>query len=121
MAGLGLDDQPSITYSRADPEDDLWTFALPDRRSMGKAMEFMVPYIADKNSWPYPPDVKYFDPLPFRQPSLVFARPALAQPECLQLWRGLIPDPTIPEVIRNWFIRQQVLWVSSPHEVHKSV
>jgi len=33
-----------------------------------------------------------------------------AQPAYLQLWRALNPDPTDPEVIRNYPVRQPLLW-----------
>ena len=74
-------------------------------------MAFMYPFIADKKSWPSPPDVEYFDQFPVRQPSLLFAGLGLSRPEYLQLWRSLNPDPTVEEVIRNYPIRQPVLWV----------
>ena len=72
---------------------------------------FLGPYIRDKKSWPYPPDVMHFDDFPVRQPSLLFGSLAYAQPEWLELWRKLNPDPTVEEVIRNFPIRQPVLWV----------
>jgi Alginate lyase len=93
-------------------EDNLWTFRLPDGRSMAKAMAFMYPYIADKKKWPYPPDVMYFDQWPLREQSLLFAGLALDKPEYLALWRTLNEDPTVEEGIRNYPIRQPVLWVN---------
>jgi hypothetical protein len=78
---------------------------------MPKAMAFMVPFIADKRRWPHTPDVMYFDEWPVRHPSLLFAGIALNEPEYLKLWRSLNPDPTVEEVIRNYFIRQPVLWL----------
>ena len=46
-----------------------------------------------------------------RQPSLLFAGLALNQPEYLALWRRLDPDPTVEEVLRNFPVRQPLLWV----------
>jgi hypothetical protein len=46
-----------------------------------------------------------------RQPSLLFAGLAYAQPEYLALWRRLNSDATVDEVIRNNPIRQPILWV----------
>ena len=110
---FNLDAMATVCQILSTPGDNLWKFELPDGRTMKKAMEFMVPYIANKKSWPYPPDVMYFDQWPVRQPSLLFGGLALAQPAYLKLWRSLKADSTVPEVIRNWFIRQPVLWVSS--------
>jgi len=74
-------------------------------------MEFMVPFIADKKKWPYPADVMYFDQWPVRHPSLLFAGLALDEPAYINLWTTLNPDPTVEEVIRNYLLRQPLLWV----------
>ena len=78
-----------------------------------KAVEFMFPFIQDKSKWPYAHDVEYFDDLPNRQPSLLFAGLAYREPKYIALWRTLPPDPKTAEIIRNFPIRQPVLWVHS--------
>ena len=108
---FNLDAMTTVCQTLSIPEDNLWTFTLPDGRGIGAAMAFMYPFIANKKSWPSPPDVEYFDQFPVRQPSLLFAGLGLSRPEYLQLWRSLNPDPTVEEVIRNYPIRQPVLWV----------
>jgi hypothetical protein len=90
--------------------NDLWSFELSDGRGLRKAMAFMYPYIADKGTWSYPQDVQYFDQFPIRQPGLLFAGQAYAQPGYLTLWKQLNPDSTVDEVVRNNPIRQPVLW-----------
>ncbi len=95
---------------------DLWHFTPPAKdgipqAGIQKAVAFMAPYIRDKKSWPKPPDVEYFNDLPVRQPSLLFAGLAYRQPEYITLWRTLPADPTVDEIIRNFPIRQPVLWV----------
>jgi hypothetical protein len=90
--------------------ENLWTFTLPDGRGVRKAFDFMVPFIADKKKWPHKPDVMYFDDWPVRQPALWFGGRALNEPSYIELWKKLNPDPTVEEVIRNYFIRQPVLW-----------
>ena len=51
------------------------------------------PFIQDKSKWPYAHDVEYFDDLPNRQPSLLFAGLAYREPKYIALWRTLPPDP----------------------------
>ena len=97
------------TLSTAD--DNLWMFELADGRGMRKAVEYMYPFIADKSKWPFPHDVEYFDQWPIRQPSLLFAGLVYSRQEYIDLWRKLDPDPTVEEIIRNFPIRQPVLWV----------
>ena len=91
--------------------EDIWTRELPDSRSLEAAFRFMAPYIENKQTWPYRHDVEYFDDLPVRQPSLLFAGLAYRNPEYLNLWKRLDPDPTVPEIIRNHPIRQPLLWM----------
>jgi hypothetical protein len=44
----------AICQILSTPEDDLWTFELPDGRGMRRAMAYMTPYIKDHKSWPKP-------------------------------------------------------------------
>jgi hypothetical protein len=46
-----------------------------------------------------------------RQQSLLFAGLALKRPEYLALWRSLSPKPKTEEAVRNYPIRQPVLWL----------
>jgi hypothetical protein len=104
----------TASASGAEPNgatNDLWQFALPSGNRYQKAVEFMYPFIQDKSKWFYPHDVEYFDDLPNRQPSLLFAGLAYREPKYIALWRTLPPDPKTAEIVRNFPIRQPVLWV----------
>ena len=46
-----------------------------------------------------------------RHSSLLFAGFAFGKSEYLDLWKSLRADSEVEEVIRNYFIRQPVLWV----------
>jgi hypothetical protein len=92
--------------------DSLWTFVTPDGRGIGKALAFMYPFIKDKSRWPHKPDVMYFDEWPVRHAALLFGGRALGRPEYVDLWKTLKADPTVDETIRNYFIRQPVLWTN---------
>lgn len=83
----------------------------PDGRSIGGAIAWMAPYIADKARWPLPPDIEYWDGFPVRQPSLLFGGLAQHRADWLELWRRLDPDPVIGEVVRNYPVRQPLLWL----------
>ena len=101
-----------IASAPGDSQDNLWQYALPDGIRYKKAVDFMFPFIQDKSKWPYAHDVEYFDDLPNRQPSLLFAGLAYNEPKYIALWRTLPPDPKTPEIIRNFPIRQPLLWVT---------
>ena len=85
--------------------------AIPDGRGMAGAVAYMYPFILDKKKWPLPPDVMYDKEWPVRQPCLLFAGLALEKPDYLTLWKRLNPDPTVEEVLRNFPVRQPLLWV----------
>ncbi|HZQ43912.1 MAG TPA: alginate lyase family protein [Acidobacteriaceae bacterium] len=109
-----MDALSTICQIASIPGDNLWTFTTPDGRGIRKTINFMFPFIKDKSKWPFPHDVEYFDDLPVRQPSLLFAGLAYKDSAYIALWRTLNPDPTVPEIIRNFPIRQPVLWVREP-------
>ncbi len=91
---------------------NLWTFELPDGRGMRKAVAFMAPYIRNKKAWPHPPDVMYAGEWPMRHCALLFAGLAFERTDWVDLWKTLPADSNVDEVIRNFFIRQPVLWVT---------
>lgn len=109
---FNLEAMTAICQLLSTSEDNLWTFELADGRGMRKAMDFIGPYIRNKKSWPYPSDVMYDEHWPMRQSSLLFAGLALGRAEYIELWKTLPADSRVEEVIRNFFIRQPVLWVS---------
>ena len=100
-----------ICQSLSTQQDDLWRFKGPNGKGVADAIAFVFPYIADKSKWPFAKDVEYFDDLPERRPSLLFAGEALQRLEYVAVWRNLDPDPKVPEVIRNMPIRQPLLWM----------
>jgi len=108
---FNLDVMTAICQIASTPAKSLWTFETVDGRSIRKAIEYMYPFISAKSKWPLPPDVQYFDQWPVRQPSLLFAGLAFSKPEYLKLWLRLNADPDTEEGIRNFPIRQPVLWV----------
>ena len=108
---FNLEAMATICQILSTPQDNLWTFQLSDGRGLRRAMEYMTPFIRDKKSWQLKPDVMYDSDWPMRQSSLLFAGLALNRPDYLELWKKLPADSKVEEVIRNFFIRQPVLWV----------
>ena len=106
-----IDAMAGLAQIASTPEDDLWTFELPDGRGMRKGMEFIYPYIKDKKTWPLKPDVMYFDNWPVRHPSLLFAGIKFKNRNYLQTWKTLEADPKTFEVLRNLPLRHPLLWI----------
>ncbi|WP_019536581.1 alginate lyase family protein [Paenibacillus ginsengihumi] len=92
-------------------EDDLWRFELPDGRGIRRGLDYLYPFLADKRSWPYPPDVEHHESWPVRMSFMLFAGLALDDERYMRLWSTLPGDPQIPEIRRNTAIRQPLLFI----------
>lgn len=111
---FNLDAFSVIAQILSTREDNLWAFQTKDGRGLAAAVKYMAPFIKDKKLFPKPPDVMYDSEWPMRQCSLLFAGLALGNNEYIELWKRLPPDSSVEEVVRNFFIRQPVLWITSP-------
>ncbi|HWH68308.1 MAG TPA: alginate lyase family protein, partial [Candidatus Sulfotelmatobacter sp.] len=108
-----LDAMAGVAQIASTPEDNLWTFELPDGRGMKKGMQFLFPFIQDKSKWAGQHDVLYWEEWPVRHLSLVFASLTFNEPEYLKVWQRLPSDPQTPEVLRNLPLRHPLLWVAA--------
>jgi hypothetical protein len=115
---FNLEAMSTIAQILSTPQDNLWTFETADGRGIRSAMNFMFPYIRDKKSFPKPPDVMYDKEWPMRQSSLLFAGLAFEKSEYIEVWKTLPADSQVEEVIRNFFIRQPVLWIKKSKTVN---
>ena len=107
---FNLDAMSTICKILSTSSDDLCHFTTNDGRNMMKAIEFMVPFVADKTTWPFPKDIMYWNEWPVRQPFLLFAAQAFHKQKYLDLYLSLKRDLTVYEVIRNVPVRHPLLW-----------
>lgn len=108
---FNFDVTAGLAQSLKSASDDTPAVALPDGRSLCKAAAWVFPYLKDKTTWPYKHDVQHFEALPVRSPGLLFAGLACHQQPYLDLWKTLPADPVDREILRNFPIRQPLLWV----------
>lgn len=129
---FNLDVMTALAAVLSKPGDDLMNFKLADGRSLVRGVEFLAPFIADKNPWlitvrkpasptaaqadskdtdAIKPDVMYWDNWPVRQPALIFGALAAGREDWIEIWNKLEADPTVAEIRRNLPVRQPVLWV----------
>lgn len=106
-----IDAMAGVAQVASTGEDDLWSYKRPDGRSMKLGMEFIVPYIADKSSWPLKPDVMWWEEWPVRHISLLFAGLHFNRQDYLRIWEKLEADPETFEVLRNLPLRHPLLWI----------
>lgn len=95
----------------SDENNNLYEFSTVEGLNMKLGAEFLFPYVKNKESWPYEPDVMYFDAWPVRHPFLLFAGKAYNNTEFLDTWKSLEGYPKTNEVIRNLPIRNPLLWL----------
>lgn len=109
---FNLDAMAAICSILSTPGDNLWDYETPDGRSIKRGLEFLYPFFNDKNRWPYPHDVVYWDNWPVAAPSLIFGALAFQNEDWLATWQKLDHDPQEPEVIRNLPIRHPLIWLN---------
>lgn len=106
-----VDNMVSLCQILSAEEDNLWEYESPEGRSIKKALDFITPYVEDKSTWPYPPDVMHFDAFPARYGFMMFAGCALGRRKLLELYERLPAESEDEEARRNIASRQPVLWM----------
>lgn len=107
---FNLDAMIMICQILSDQKNDLWNWQTSDGRSIRKGIEFLYPFVADKNKWPFNHDVMYWENWPVAQPFLVFGAKAFGVKEWLETWKSLEHFPAVEEVIRNLPVRNPLIW-----------
>lgn len=108
---FNLDAMAALCQILSTEDNNLWEYTTPDGRNMKKAVEFMLPYIADKSTWEYGKDVMYWDEWPVAHPALLFAWMNFGDEEYYNNWAKFEHFPENEEVIRNLPIRNPIIWL----------
>lgn len=105
-----LDNMVSLCQLLSDSEHDLWHYTTRDGKNITLGLNYLMPFLQNKASWPYPPDVMHFEAWPARASFMVFAGAALQREDCLRLYQSLPEKVEDEEALRNLAIRQPVLF-----------
>lgn len=108
---FNLDAMAALCHILSTEDDDMWTYTTTDGKNMKLGLDFLTPYIADKNSWPYKQDVMYWDEWPVAHPAMLFGWLEFGDTDYLNLWENNEHFPENEEVIRNLPIRNPILWL----------
>lgn len=95
----------------SDSARDLWTYTTPDGKSIRKGLAYLRPFVADKSSWPLPPDVMYWDEWPVAHPAFLFGAMRFADDSYFEAWETHPHFPQVFEVKRNLPLRNPLLWL----------
>jgi len=107
---FNLDAMAMLCQMLSDKQNNVWEFALEDKRTIRKGIEFMYPFVADKKKWTLKQDVMYWDNWPVAHPFMIFGAIALNDQALFNTWKSLDHAPTEDEVIRNLPIRNPLIW-----------
>jgi hypothetical protein len=108
---FNLDAMATICQVLTNSKENLWDLTLEDNRSLKLSIEFMYPFVANKENWKYSPDVMYWNDWPVAQPFLIFGYKEYHKKEWFQLWKKMEHFPTNEEVIRNLPVRNPLIWL----------
>jgi len=108
---FNLDAMTAICQILSTPQENLWDYTTSKGLNMRKAVDYMYPYIKDKDSWPLAPDIMFWNDWPVAQPSLLFSAIAYNDSQYFNLWKSCEHNPSEEEVIRNLPIRNPLIWL----------
>ena len=110
---FNLDVLAAAAWLLSDGGGEVLRVTTRDGRSIAGAVAFMAPYIERRAAWPFARDIEHFDDFPVRHPGLLFGGLATGRHDWIATWRTLEADPVVPEVVRNFPVRQPLLWIDT--------
>lgn len=106
-----VDNMVSICHVLSKEEDDLWEYETPEGLGIKKGIEYIMPYVLDKSTWPFPPDVMHFEAFLARASFFLLAGFHYGIQELIDLFERLPYDSEDEEARRNIAVYQPMLWV----------
>ncbi|WP_256011939.1 alginate lyase family protein [Desertivirga xinjiangensis] len=108
---FNLDAMTIICQILSNKKENLWNYKTSEGKWMHKGIEFLYPYVAEKDKWPFKKDVMYWENWPVAQPFLVMGAAAYGNKKWFHTWKKLDHSPEVEEVLRNLPIRNPLIWL----------
>lgn len=108
---FNLDAFTMLCQILSTPQDNLWKYETAEGKSIGKGINYLYPFVADKSKWTLKPDIMYWDNWPVAQPFLLFGANQFHNNAWFATWQKLDLKPTVEEVIRNLPVRHPLIWL----------
>jgi hypothetical protein len=108
---FNLDAMATICHTLSTKTNQVWNYTLADGRNVEKGIDFIFPYVQNKNSWPFQQDVMYWKDWPIAHPFLIFGYIHHKQQTWFESWKQLEHYPQTEEVIRNLPVRNPIIWI----------
>ncbi len=109
---FNLEAMTALCQLLSSSKDNLFDYETPQGLCLRKGIEFIFPYLLDKDSWPYAKDIVHWDSWPNKQPCLLFAGLAYDETKYLKLWQNAPRLPRDFEAIRNTPVKNPELWLN---------
>lgn len=108
---FNLDAMTTVCEILSTEDDSLWKFYTPNGKNIRNAIEFMYPFVENKDKWQLTPDVMYFENWPVAHPFLIFGANEYQVNDWLKTWKRLEHFPETQEVVRNLPVRHSLIWL----------
>ena len=108
---FNLDAMTTLVHLLSDEKHDLWRYQTSSGKSIKKGIAFMYPYVIHKASWPFEPDVMYWEQWPVAHPFLLLGAERFHRKDWFAAWKKLEHAPQLQEVIRNLPLRHPIIWL----------
>ena len=108
---FNLDAMATICQTLSNETDNLWSYTIDGVKNINKGIDFIYPYILNKDNWPFARDVMYWDEWPVAHPFLIFGALQTDNKDWITTWGNLEHFPTTDEVVRNLPVRNPLLWI----------
>jgi hypothetical protein len=116
---FNLDAMAMICHILTDSKENLWNFQLADGRGIRKGIEFLFPYVKQKDKWPYAKDVMYWGEWPVAHPFLIVGALTFKNEDWFDAWKNLDHHPKEEEVVRNLPVRNPIIWLNNNETISK--
>ena len=108
---FNLDAMATICQTLSSEADNLWSYTIDGVKNINKGIDFIYPYIVNKDTWPFARDVMYWEEWPVAHPFLIFGALQTNNKDWITTWGNLEHFPTTDEVVRNLPVRNPLLWI----------
>lgn len=108
---FNLDAMATICQTLSSEADNLWSYTIDGVKNINKGIDFIYPYIVNKDNWPFARDVMYWEEWPVAHPFLIFGALQTNNKDWITTWGNLEHFPTTDEVVRNLPVRNPLLWI----------
>ena len=108
---FNLDAMAMICQILSDDQHNLWQYESEEGLSIQLGVNFLVPFVQNKEQWPFNQDVMYWDNWPVAHPFLIFSAIQYNDSNLFNLWKKLDHQPVEDEVIRNLPVRNPLIWL----------